>query len=73
MVEMTRVEAKAEEVGLSRQELEAQDTGLLPARIEMRRRRRRRRGGGDINVCTGDFSCGGVDVEPEPAPPTTTL
>ena len=37
---------KTLEMGFALEELEAQDMGLLPDRVEMRRRRRRRRRGG---------------------------
>lgn len=44
---------KTLEMGFTREELEAQGTGLLPDRVEMRRRRRnrrRRRGGRDVTA-----------------------
>lgn len=37
-----RTEERTEVEGLSLKELQAQDSGLLPDRVEMRRRRRRR-------------------------------
>ena len=42
-MQVTTVEARPEEVGLALKELEAQEGGFLPDRIEMRRARRRRR------------------------------
>ncbi len=42
-MEVTTVEARPEELGLDLKELEAQEGGFLPDRIEMRRARRRRR------------------------------
>ncbi len=57
--------------GLPLEELEGQEGGFLPDRIEMRRRRRRRGGGGggdvitinnEANSCSADDGCGNVET-----------